>query len=130
MALPSSTQYGVLPTEMEFVASIETNISILPLISLDRVRLLSGTYGPFQPPAHAEVPLWLAISLRKKRKCVVIPPEWLSVGTSYFFFFSNIDALSEYLRLETSALPFAPLPLHYVVVAKLLLEQFVSEMVN
>lgn len=80
MPLPAATRYGILPTEMEYVASSETLVDILPLVSLDRVRLLSGTYGPFQPPAHAVVPLWLAISLRKKRKCVIIPPEWLSVG--------------------------------------------------
>lgn len=35
------------------------------------------------------------------------------------------DALTEYLRQETSQLPFAPLPLHYVAVAKLLLEKYV-----
>lgn len=80
MALPAVTRYGILPTEMEYVASLETTIDILPLVSLDRVRLLSGTYGPFQPPAHATVPLWLAFSLRKKRKCVIVPPEWLSIG--------------------------------------------------
>lgn len=81
MALPPPTRYGILPTEMEYVAGTETLVDILPLISLDRVRLLSGTYGPFQPPTHAQVPLWLAVSLRKKRKCVIIPPAWLSVGT-------------------------------------------------
>ena len=80
MALPTSTRYGILPTEMEYVASSETIVDILPLISLDRVRLLSGTYGPFQPPTRAQVPLWLAILLRKKRKCVIVPPEWLSIG--------------------------------------------------
>lgn len=81
MALPAATQYGILPTEMEFVASSETQIQILPLVTVDRFRLLSGTYGPFRPPSHAEVPLWLALSLRKKRKCVIIPPDWLTVGT-------------------------------------------------
>ncbi|WFD15984.1 DNA replication protein psf2 [Malassezia arunalokei] len=65
---------------MEYVASSETIVDILPLISLDRVRLLSGTYGPFQPPTRAQVPLWLAILLRKKRKCVIVPPEWLSIA--------------------------------------------------
>lgn len=124
MALPAATQYGILPTEMEYVASSETLVRILPLVSVDRVRLLSGTYGPFRPPAHAEVPLWLALSLRKKRKCVIIPPDWLSVG-AYFFLFSWVDALTEYVRQETTSLPFAPLPLHYVAIAKLLLEQCV-----
>ncbi|KOS15188.1 dna replication complex gins protein psf2 [Malassezia pachydermatis] len=111
MALPPPTRYGILPTEMEYVAGTETLVDILPLISLDRVRLLSGTYGPFQPPTHAQVPLWLAVSLRKKRKCVIIPPAWLSV-----------DALTEFLRQETTQLAFAPLPLHYVAISKMLLE--------
>lgn len=37
----------------------------------------------------------------------------------------NTDALSEFVRQETQSLPFAPLPLHYVAVSKLLLEQYV-----
>ncbi|PKI84328.1 Psf2p [Malassezia vespertilionis] len=111
MALPAAAHHGILPTEMEYLASCETHISILPLISIDRFRLLSGTYGPFRPPAHAHIPLWLALSLRKKRKCVIIPPDWLSV-----------DTLSEYLRQEVSSLPFAPLPLHYIPISKLLLD--------
>lgn len=32
------------------------------------------------------------------------------------------DALLEHLRQETTSLPFAPLPLHYIAIAKLLLE--------
>ncbi|WFD22725.1 DNA replication protein psf2 [Malassezia equina] len=57
---------------MEYVASSETLVNILPLVSLDR---------------------------------------WLSV-----------DALTEYLRQETSTLPFSPLPLHFMAISKLLLE--------
>lgn len=115
MALPSVARDGLLPSEMEYLASTETMVRILPLASIDRVRLLSGTYGPFRPPAHAEVPLWLAIHLRKKLKCVVVPPDWLSV-----------DVLSSYVRQETTAAAFAPVPLHYLAIAKLLLEQCVA----
>jgi hypothetical protein len=41
---------------------------------------LQGVYGPFQPPAKAVVPLWLALSLKRKRKCRIIGPEWLTIG--------------------------------------------------
>lgn len=114
MALPSVAQGGLLPTEVEYIASTESTVSILPLVSVDRVRLLSGTFGPFRPPAHAEVPVWLAIHLRRKQKCVIIPPEWMAV-----------DALAESVRLETTQPAFAPMPLHYVALSKLLLEQCV-----
>ena len=39
--------------------------------------------------------------------------------------YSNTDTLSDFVRQETQSLPFAPLPLHYVAVSKLLLEQYV-----
>ncbi|WFD35048.1 DNA replication protein psf2 [Malassezia cuniculi] len=111
MALPAAAEPGILPTEMELLAGTETSVSILPLVSIDRVRLLSGTYGPFRPPSHAEVPLWLAIHLRRRQKCVIIPPDWLSV-----------EQLTNYVHQESGSAAFAPVPLHYMAVSKMLLE--------
>lgn len=39
-------------------------------------------FGPFVPPQKAKVPLWFALQLKKKRKCRIVVPNWLSVGTS------------------------------------------------
>lgn len=36
--------------------------------------------GPFNPGLPVEVPLWLAINLKQRQKCRVIPPEWMDVG--------------------------------------------------
>jgi hypothetical protein len=38
-----------------------------------------GDFGPFKINQIVEVPLWLAIELKKKNKCRVITPEWLSI---------------------------------------------------
>lgn len=111
MALPAAADAGILPTEMELLAGTETSVSILPLVSVDRVRLLTGTYGPFRPPAHAELPLWLAVHLRRRHKCVIIPPDWLSV-----------DMLSALVQQESASPAFAPVPLHYMAISKMLLE--------
>ncbi|KAK8865891.1 DNA replication complex GINS protein PSF2 [Kwoniella newhampshirensis] len=78
MALPKTLQPGLTPDELTFLAEEET-IDIVPLFSMTRVRLLGGIYGPFQPPSASRVPLWLALSLKRKRKCRIVPPEWLSV---------------------------------------------------
>lgn len=84
------------PDELTFIAE-EEHISIVPFFSMTKVRLLSvgphsawprvlfadatkGIYGPFTPPSAANVPLWLAISLKRKRKCRIVPPEWFTVG--------------------------------------------------
>jgi len=79
MALPKSLQAGLTPDELTFLAE-EDVLEIVPLFSMSRVRLLSGIYGPFEPPKRASVPLWLALSLKRKRKCRIVPPEWLQVG--------------------------------------------------
>ncbi|RXK36182.1 DNA replication complex GINS protein PSF2 [Tremella mesenterica] len=80
MALPKTLQPSLTPDELTFLAE-EEEISIVPLFSMTRIRLLSGIYGSFQPPSSSKVPLWLAISLKRKRKCRIVPPIWLNVET-------------------------------------------------
>ncbi|KAK0536042.1 DNA replication protein psf2 [Tilletia horrida] len=111
MALPRSLASGLLPSEIEYIASTETEVSIVPLLAFDRVRLLGGIYGPFRPPAQTKVPLWLAAYLKRRNKCVIVPPAWLTV-----------EALTETLRIETNTASFAEVPFHYVAVAKVLLD--------
>ncbi|EPQ28216.1 uncharacterized protein PFL1_04043 [Pseudozyma flocculosa PF-1] len=112
MALPPILHGGPLPSELDFytTTSSTTSISIIPLLSIDRVRLLTAIYGPFKPPQPATVPLWLALYLRNKKKALVIPPDWLSV-----------PALTETLRHETSQPGFAPLPFEWIGVSNAIL---------
>lgn len=43
--------------------------------------LLQGAYGPLRPPTKAKIPIWMAVNLKLKKKCHIVPPDWLSVGT-------------------------------------------------
>lgn len=81
MALPKHLQSGLTPDEHTFLAEEEV-IDIVPLFSMSKVRLISGIYGPFTPPSKATVPLWLALSLKRKRKCRIVAPDWLNPGES------------------------------------------------
>ena len=36
--------------------------------------------GPFAPNRNLQVPLWLALVLKKRARCRIHPPEWLNVG--------------------------------------------------
>lgn len=78
--MAATLRRGLLPSETEYIATETTMIEIVPRLSFDRVRLLGGIYGPFRPPAKAKVPLWLAVNLRSKKKCDIVPPDWLTVG--------------------------------------------------
>lgn len=82
MALPTALLPGPLPSEIETVATSETQIQIVPLLSVDKARLLSGLYGPFRPPGRTTVPLWLALNLKRKGKCYIVPPDWMMAGES------------------------------------------------
>ncbi len=34
-------------------------------------------YGPFQANHQVNVPIWLAILLKREKKCDILPPAWL-----------------------------------------------------
>ncbi|ORX34280.1 hypothetical protein BD324DRAFT_637367 [Kockovaella imperatae] len=111
MALPKSLVATLTPDELTFLAE-EDRVQIVPLFSMTRVRLLSGIYGPFQPPSATTVPLWLALSLKKKRKCRIVPPEWMSA-----------DRLQALLKDEKeNAEGFEPLPRRFIETSKVLLD--------
>lgn len=89
-------------------------------------------YGPLQAARRAVVPLWLAVHLKKKRKCHIDPPTWLSIRASlastsrpYELTRTWIAALEETLRQEVSEGSFSEMPRDYVEVAKVLLEVYV-----
>ncbi|CAO1628762.1 unnamed protein product [Sympodiomycopsis kandeliae] len=111
MALPAPLKSGLLPSEVEYLATSSTDVQIVPLTSIDKARFLSGVYGPFRPPQRTTVPLWLALNLKKKSKCYIVPPEWML-----------IDNLKEILHTETTTLAFAEVPFHYVSISKVILD--------
>ena len=42
--------------------------------------VFQGDLGPFNPGLPVEVPVWLAVSLKQRQKCRLVPPEWMDVG--------------------------------------------------
>ncbi|KIR30454.1 DNA replication complex GINS protein PSF2 [Cryptococcus deuterogattii 99/473] len=111
MALPKTLHPALTPDELTFLAEND-HINIVPLFSMTRVRLISGIYGPFRPPSASRVPLWLGLSLKKKRKCRIVPPEWLSV-----------ERLQAFLKDEKeNAEGFERLPRRFMEISKILLD--------
>ncbi|XP_069492516.1 DNA replication complex GINS protein PSF2 [Ambystoma mexicanum] len=98
------------PSEVEFLAEKEP-VTIIPNFSLDKVYLIGGDLGPFNPGLPVDVPVWLAINLKQRQKCRIIPPEWM-----------DIEKLEEIRDRERREDTFTPMPsLYYMELTQLLL---------
>ncbi|KAK6929347.1 GINS subunit, domain A, partial [Dillenia turbinata] len=97
--------------EVEFLAEDEM-VEIVPNMRMERLSLICGDFGPFRPQIATEVPLWLAVALKKRGKCTIRTPQWMSV-----------EKLTQVLEAERdSPREFQPLPFHYVEISRLLFD--------
>eukprot|EP00906_Rhabdomonas_costata_P003009 RCo004653 len=95
----------------EFMAA-QTLVRILPRFSVSQpLRFVQGSYGPFRANREAEVPLWLALQLKRMGICAIYPPEWFDAGVLR-------QKRDEEKALETE---FVALPFYFMEIAKLLL---------
>ncbi|KIL70253.1 hypothetical protein M378DRAFT_96699 [Amanita muscaria Koide BX008] len=118
MSLPVSLRTSVTPPELELIACQQL-IDIIPLITMERTAFISGAYGPLRPPNRAKVPIWMAVNLKTKKKCHIVPPEWLTY-----------DYLKERLEEETSKDGFSKLPFRYIEISKVLLDVASDDLEN
>lgn len=107
------------PPELEFLAE-DVIVEIVPNITMEALELISGKFGPFVPPRPAEVPLWLAVAMKKRGNCTILAPDWMSV-----------EKLTEVLEEERkSPRVFQPLPFHYVEISRLLFDHAHDDIPN
>ncbi|CAA7389695.1 unnamed protein product [Spirodela intermedia] len=97
--------------EVEFLAEDEI-VEIIPNVRMGALHMICGDFGPFLPQIAVKVPLWLAVAMKKRGKCAIRPPGWLSV-----------DNLTQVLEAEReSPREFQALPFHYVEISRLLFD--------
>lgn len=71
--------FAMHPSEIEFMAENET-IQIVPTFNHSgHVHLICGMYGPFRAGLPMNVPVWVALNLRQKKTCRILPPDWMAV---------------------------------------------------
>ncbi|CAM9384223.1 unnamed protein product, partial [Discosporangium mesarthrocarpum] len=110
MAAQSNGLTRITSTELEFVAEDQL-IEIVPKFKHGILHLIQGDFGPFVPQTRVRVPLWLATTLKKRQRCKIACPGWMSV-----------NSLEKVLRAERDEdRRFTPLPHHYLEISSLLL---------
>ena len=95
--------------EMEFIAE-DTLITITSSVDHPTFHFISGDFGPLIAGLPCDVPLWLAITMRRKGKCTIQIPEWMSA-----------ESLERYVARERTEALFEDLPFHYIEISQLLL---------
>ncbi|EGG17643.1 Fructose-6-phosphate-2-kinase/fructose-2 [Cavenderia fasciculata] len=122
--------------QIEFFAEDDI-ITIIPNFRMEKIVFLSGTYGPFEPALPTDVPLWLAINLKKKKKCKIQYPYWLSIGmfemNRYICYIESEDILNslfclfkdnlqeKYNNENKSEIKFQEMHPHYIEISNLVL---------
>ena len=100
---------SISAAEMEFIAE-DVLITITSNVDHPVFHFISGDYGPLVAGLPSELPLWLAITLRRKGKCTIQIPDWMSV-----------ESLERYVSHERTEANFEDLPFHYIEISQLLL---------
>ncbi|KAF9117671.1 DNA replication protein psf2 [Mortierella sp. 14UC] len=116
MALPRHLKNGLTPLEIEFLAENELIEIEAAIDTRTDLALLSGTLPALKPLRTNKVPLWMAVSLKKKHKCNIRVPAWMTV-----------EALQRTLKEEQGENMFSPLPYHYMEIAQILLENAMDD---
>ncbi|XP_005107947.1 DNA replication complex GINS protein PSF2 [Aplysia californica] len=99
------------PAEVEFLAEREL-VKIVPNFTQDKIYLISGDIGPFSAGLPVSVPLWLAVNLKQRQKCRILPPDWMET-----------EFLKEKKQEEADSRFFTPMPSpHYMELTQLLLQ--------
>ncbi|KAF5009833.1 hypothetical protein FDECE_3979 [Fusarium decemcellulare] len=98
MALPLPS--GLTPSEVSFLCEMEL-VTVVPRQRLETIPLLTGSTPTLRPPHRSNLPLWLAILLKKQRRANIVPPPWL-----------HPDSLRDIVHHETKVDPkgWAPPP--------------------
>lgn len=109
---------AISAAELEFLAEDEM-VEVVPNMRMETLNLICGDFGPFHPQIAIQVPLWLAVALKKRGKCTIKPPEWMSV-----------ENLTEVLEAERDFETFQPLPFHYVEISRLLFDHAPEDIQN
>lgn len=112
---------ALLHEDYELEAEEKEVVQIVPSFQAQRFQLLRGSVGPFRPQVPVLVPLWLALLLRRRGRCKITPPDWLST--------EHLDGMLERER-DAGQAAFAQVPFRYLEVGTQLLKHARDDVPN
>ncbi|ORY82663.1 DNA replication complex GINS protein psf2 [Protomyces lactucae-debilis] len=116
MALPAHLTETFMPAEIAFMAEQQL-VEIVPRQQLEQLPLIGGTVSRMRPPQRAQVPLWLALLLKRQRRATLVPPDWMASEWLQ-------ARLDEEVKTDAEGQPsgFSKLPLRWLEMSDLILD--------
>ncbi|VEU20961.1 DEKNAAC101906 [Brettanomyces naardenensis] len=111
--------YHFTTSEINFLAEQES-ITILPRYTFNGTRLIGPRLPNLKALHRQQVPVWIALILKKQDRCNVVIPDWLSVS----FLKQRYD---EEVNQPNN---FSELPWHWLPIAKMLLEKCSDDFID
>jgi GINS complex subunit 2 len=88
-----------------------SSIDIIPSRNIAALKLLSGTLGPFKLLQRTTVPIWVAVVMKQKHLCKIIPPSWMTV-----------ESLESILERESKSQEFQAFDFYFLEVCFIILK--------
>lgn len=107
--------------QAEFLAE-EERVTIVPSTMMPLMRCIGGEFGPFLPAIEVEVPLYVALALRKVGRCKVRPPVWMTIPRLR-------EKMEEERRKENAAI-LTEVPFYFAEVAHMLLQAAADDVID
>ncbi|CAD5211455.1 unnamed protein product [Bursaphelenchus xylophilus] len=100
------------PEECEFLAE-EVPLQVIPNFTTEEPQeFFCGLVGPFEAGIPVELPLWMALYLRRRHKVKLVPPPWLTV-----------DELKRMVYEEKNAPGFTKIHPHFFEISRILISK-------
>lgn len=97
--------------EIAFLAEEEL-VDILPRYSMNKLELIGRDLSKLKPLQKTEVPLWMAVILKRQNKCSIMIPSWLSMPY----------LKTKYTEEQKVKNKVTSLPWHWIPISKILLD--------
>ncbi|VDM56607.1 unnamed protein product [Angiostrongylus costaricensis] len=92
---------------------------IIPRRNEPVIHLVCGDVGPLEAGVPVNVPLWLAIDLRRKQQCEIVPPHWFC-----------LEELKRIVAMEGDTVGLSRLPSYIFEISNILVRAAKEDIVN
>ncbi|EPR78933.1 DNA replication complex GINS protein PSF2 [Spraguea lophii 42_110] len=77
----------------------QEDVEIEPIVTIPIIHMIEYDYGPFIPPNIAEVPLFVALMLKKSSMCRIRTPKYLEIEYLDRIYNEEVENKDEYISI-------------------------------
>lgn len=115
--------------DAEFLAERQP-VFITPAFDMEKLQLIEGDFGPFKAGKQVMVPFWLALMLKKDKKCRITPPEWMNAETLTDILAKEQEEKGIFTKVCNPGAGYQQHEYHFMEISKLMLRYAEDDVTN